>query len=158
MTKTSLCCCAARASKVCRRGPTANACLSGRQKSAHHWAHPVRYCSTKFTLSCCCTAPPRMSFRGGAKPRRGNLQHGSMMKYEPINIEYPKFTMLIGCFRIRPRSRRLPRPFGPRNDSGSRQLSAKNQQCDKHQFNLDKKKPPCGSTEVYIIFNYRPLM
>ena len=58
----------------------------------------------------------RLSFRGGAKPRRGNLQHRSTRKYAPINIEYLRFTMLIGCFRIRPRSRRLPRPFGPRND------------------------------------------
>ena len=58
----------------------------------------------------------RLSFRGGAKPRRGNLQHRSTRKYAPINIEYLRFTMLIGCFRIIPRSRRLPRPFGPRND------------------------------------------
>ena len=72
--------------------------------------------SLNFSLSFCCTAPPDMSFRGGAKPRRGNLQHRSTRIYAPINIEYLRFTMLIGCFRIRPQSRRLPRPFGPRND------------------------------------------
>ena len=32
--------------------------------------------------------------------------------------------MLIGCFHIIPRSRRLPRRFAPRNDSGFRQLVA----------------------------------
>ena len=59
--------------------------------------------------------------------------------------------MLIGCFRIRPRSRRLPRRMAsfrhtPRNDSGSQQLSANNQQSDKHQFppSLSKVKPPNG--------------
>ena len=31
-----------------------------------------------------------------AKGRRGNLQHRSTRKYVPINIEYLRFTMLIG--------------------------------------------------------------
>ena len=49
----------------------------------------------------------RMSLRGGAKLRRGNLPaeclclHGVLMD----------------------RTRRLPRPFGPRNDSGVRRLA-----------------------------------
>ena len=108
--------------------PAGNSRLTSRQKSIHHWARPIRYCGVNFCLSRSCTAPPDMSFRGGAKPRRGNLQHRSTKKYQPINIEYPEFSMLIGCFRIIPRSRRLHHRHSlrshvanaPRNDSGSR--------------------------------------
>ena len=49
----------------------------------------------------------KLSFRGGAKPRRGNLQHGSMTKCEPINIESIGFSMLIGCCNLILLSRRL---------------------------------------------------
>ena len=43
-----------------------------------------------------------------------------MMKYKLVNIENIGFSMLIGCFVMILLSRRLPRPFGPRNDSGFR--------------------------------------
>ena len=138
MTKTSLCCCAARASKVCRRGPTANACLSGRQVSIHHWPHPIRYCCANFSLPFCSNRrnqPPTTTVIARSRPqgrRRGNLLlHGMIGKY-PINIVNPGYSMLIGPYFFVLRCWRFPRQgFAlPRNDT----LDSAVQEYDKNQF------------------------
>ena len=36
---------------ICGDAPTGNSCLSGRQKSIHHWALPIRYRCANFSLS-----------------------------------------------------------------------------------------------------------
>jgi len=50
-----------------------NAGLTGRHSSSHHWAHPVRCCSSNFSLSISCTflvsartVPQRSRHRRGA--------------------------------------------------------------------------------------------
>ena len=40
-----------------------------------------------------------MSFRGRAKPWRGNLQHRSSNLYDPIDIEHLRYSMLIGILQ-----------------------------------------------------------
>ena len=82
------------------------------------------FCDANFSISS-SLAPhyPSMSFRGGAKPRRGNLPVGCLL------LQY----FLMDW------SRRLPRRMAgfrhaPRNDSDNRWLSASIQRRVKHQF------------------------
>ena len=61
--------------------------------------------SSNFSLSLCYTAPSNMSFRGGAKPRRGNL---------PVQCLFLRY-FSIDCTRRLPRRMASSR-HAPRND------------------------------------------
>ena len=61
--------------------------------------------------------------------------------------------MLIGCFVIVLRSRRLPRPFGPRNDSDFRSSGITIQQSDKHQFKIFPKDGLTSKFTIWEVIN-----